>query len=166
MITNNTTDIETSVPPSTDPGYVIYYGSKDNKTWVQLGQSNVIGNMSDIIWDVPRMSGQYYLKAEHYNAWGLRGIAFAQVLIAQEILPVDMTTMLTSGANWLMLLAALAILLILMYFVVGYLWRKPVIYDSSAIYALSRQDKDWLSRLPGKTIRPDEVILRSKVWTR
>ena len=158
VITNNTTDIETSVPPSADPGYVVYYGSTDNKTWVKLGQSDVIGNMSDLIWNVPQMNGQYYLRAEHYNSWGLRGIAFAQVLIAHEILPVDMTTLLTSGANWLMLLAALAVLLILLYAIIVYLGRKPVIYDSSALYALSRQDKDWLSELPGKTIRPDEAI--------
>ncbi len=92
VITNNTTSIETSVPPSIDPGYVIYYGSKDNKTWVNLGESPVIGNMSEIIWNVPQMNGSYYLKAEHYNAAGLRGVAYTRVLVAHDILPVGMTT--------------------------------------------------------------------------
>lgn len=157
VITNNTTELETSVPPSSDPGYVVYYGSADNKTWVKLGESPIVGNVSELMWAVPQMDGKYYLKAEHYNSGGLAGIAFTQVLIAHEILPVDMTTMLISGTNLLMLLLALIALLLLLFIIMPYFLGKPVIYDSSALYALSR-DKDWLSRLPRRTIRPDEFI--------
>lgn len=157
VITNNTTELETSVPPSSDPGYVVYYGSADNKTWVKLGESPIEGNVSELMWAVPQMNGKYYLKAEHYNSWGLVGMAFTQVLIAHEILPVDVTTMLISGTDWLMLLLALIALLLLLFIIMPYSMGKPVVYDSSALYALSK-DKGWLSRLPRRTIRPDEVI--------
>lgn len=157
VIANNTTEIMTSVPPSSDPGYVAYYGSTDNRTWVKLGESPVEGNVSELLWTVPPMNGAYYLKAEHYNSLGLRGVAFTQVLIAHEILPVDMTTMLISGTDLLMLLLALIALFLLLFIIVPYLIGKPVIYDSSALYVLSK-DKDWLSKLPRQAIRPDKFI--------
>jgi hypothetical protein len=157
VIRDNKTEIETSVPPSSDPGYVVYYGSTDNSTWARIGESSVIGNMSELIWAVPQMNGKYYLKAEHYNSLGLRGVAYTQVIIAHEIQPVGVITMLISGTNWLMLFLALIALLLLLFIIIPYFPRKPIIYDSSALYALSKDD-GWLSRLPRRTIRPAECI--------
>ena len=157
VIKGNTTELETSVPPSGDPGYVAYYGSTDNTTWVKLGESPVEGNVSELPWAVPQMNGKYYLRAEHYNSGGLMGVAFTQVLIAHEILPVDMTTRLISGTDLLMLLLALIALLLIIFILMPYFIRKPVIYDSSALFTLSK-DKDWLSRIPRNTLRPDEII--------
>lgn len=155
VIKNNTTDIQVSVPPSSDPGFIVYYGSPDNKTWIKLGEAPVAGNMSELMWSVPQMNGTYYLKAEHYNSWGLRGLAYTQVLVAREILPLGITSLMVSSIDWLMLLIAIGVMLLVLFGLLPYLRGGQVIYDTSALYALSRGDKDWASKLSGKVIRPD-----------
>lgn len=155
VVRDNATDILVSVPPSDDPGYVAYYGSEDNKTWMKLGESPVSSNMSGLTWAVPPMNGKYYFRAEHYNAMGLRGIAFTQVLIAHEIAPVDMTTLLARGMDWLMFLLALIALLLLLFIALPYLPGKPVVYDSSALAALRRPATGRPSKLSRRAIRPE-----------
>ncbi|WP_174589958.1 hypothetical protein [Methanocella conradii] len=157
VIRDNETLIKTSLPPSSDPGYVVYYGSTDNSTWARIGESSVIGNMSELIWVVPQINGKYYLKAEHYDSLGLRDVAYAQVIIAHEIQPVGIITMLISGTDWLMLFLAIIVLMLLLFIIIPYLPRKPIIYDSSSIYVLSK-DENWLSKLPRRAIWPDGFI--------
>jgi hypothetical protein len=157
VITDNTTRIEVSVPPYSGAEYVVYYGSADNMTWARLGQSPVVGNLSELMWSVPQFNGKYYLKAEHYSPWGLQGIAYTQVLIAHEILPVDLSTILMQGQDWLMFsLTAVSGLLLLLVFV-PFFRKRPVIYDTSALLALGRYADDKERKLSDKTIRPDTL---------
>ncbi len=158
VVSDNVTTIAVSMPPSAGTGYVAYYGSTDNVTWIKLGESFVSGNMSELAWSVPQTNGRYYLKAEHYDAPGLRGIAYTQVLIAHEIAPVDMTTLLARGMDWLMLLLALIALLLLLSIVIPYLRGKPVVYDSSALAALRLPDKGRPSKPSRRAIRPEVAI--------
>jgi hypothetical protein len=158
VIRSNTTWLETSVPPTSGAGSVIYFGSPDNVTWAELGESPVSSNVSVLTWTVPRMNGTYYLKAEHISSLGQVGVAFTQVLVAQQITPIGTTTMLMSNTNWTMIVALLAVLALIIYMAAPLMWGGQVIYDSSALYALSSHNKDWLSKLPRHTIRPDEII--------
>lgn len=156
VIRDNETPIKTSVPPSANTGYVVYYCSTDNSTWARIGESSVIGNMSELIWVVPQINGKYYLKAEHYDSLGLRGVAYTQVIIAHEIQPVGIITMLISGTDWLTLFLAIIVLMLLLFIIIPYAY-KPIIYDSSSLYVLSK-DENWLSKLPRRAIRPDGFI--------
>ena len=158
IIRGNSTELETSVPPSNGTGNVIYYGSPDNITWVKIGESPVSGNTSTLLWNVPRMNGTYYLKAEHYSSQSLSGVAFTQVLIAQQIMPIGTTTLLMSSVNWTMIIAFLAIIALIIFVAVPFIGNEPVVYDTSALFALSSSDKDWLSKLPRHTVRPDEIV--------
>ncbi len=124
IIKNNTTELVTSIPPYRDPGYVVYYGSSDNKTWTRLGESPIEGNISRLAWTVPGENGNYYLKAEHYDARGLRGTAYVNVLIAFEITPVDITTKLASGMSLLMLLLAFIALILVSLILMPYFTRR------------------------------------------
>ncbi len=156
-IVDNTTWLEVSAPPSGDTDYVVFYGSADNETWVRIGESPVTGNLSGLIWTVPQLNGKYYLKAEHYNPWGLRGVAYIQVLIAHEILPVDLSTMLMQGQDLLVFPAmAMAGLLLLLIFV-PFFRKRPVVYDMSALIALGKDKGDEGLKLSDKAIRPDKL---------
>ncbi|HTY92190.1 MAG TPA: type II toxin-antitoxin system VapC family toxin [Methanocella sp.] len=159
VITGNSTQLETSVPPSGEPGYVAYFLSSNNLTWIRLGQSPVSGALSGFLWTIPQLDGNYYLKAEHYRSDGtLLGIAYTQVLVAHETEPVGMTTMLISGTDWLMLIMALLAVMLLAFILIPYVQVRNVIYDASALAALSRE-KDWLSKLPREALRPDAMIV-------
>jgi len=127
-------------------------------TWAELGESPIAGNVSVLTWIVPLMNGTYYLKAEHISSSGQVGVAFDHVLVAKQITPIGTTTMLMSNTNWTMIVALLAVLALIIYMAAPLIWGGEVIYDSSALYALSSHNKDWLSKLPRHTVRPDEII--------
>ena len=159
VITGNTTLLQTSVPPSSGPGTVAYYVSANNLTWIKLGETPVSGNISQLSWNVPQLNGNYYLKAEHYDASGiLKGVAYTQVLVAHETQPVGMTTTLISGTDWLMLIIALMAIMLLMFILVPYIRGRPMIYDAAALQALSREP-EWMSKLPKGSLRPDALLM-------
>jgi hypothetical protein len=152
---NNTT-LNASVIQPQASGFVAFYSSRDNETWAFIGRSAIVNGSSTYRWDVPATNGRYYLKAEYYDNDGLAGDAYQRVRVQHVSEPVDMTTLFSQSADWLVLLTILALLLIASLFILPPLVYKPVVYDTSALRVLSGAGSKELSRLP-RSVRPNNV---------